>query len=89
MISPLLTSHLSIHTTPLYISDNMVRESPSMRIIDPRFRTFANVQNPLLAAANANRNPNDEDTLSDYVPESRDISVSRAVRHASHIYLAI
>jgi hypothetical protein len=84
-----LTSHLSILTTPLYISDNMVRESLSMRIIDPRFRTFANVQNPLLAAANANRNPNDEDTLSDYVPESRDISVSRAVRQASHIYLVI
>lgn len=42
-------------------------------------------QNPLLAAANANRNPptgstnGDEDTLSDYVPDSRDLSVSRAV----------
>ena len=52
-------------------------------------KTNTDIQNPLLAAANANRNPNDDDTLSDYVPESRDISVSRAVRFASglsHVY---
>lgn len=40
----------------------------------------SDIQNPLLAAANANRNPNGEDdALSDYVPDSRDLSVSRAV----------
>ena len=58
----------------------MVRESPLIRRRDFRVKNPAYVQNPLLAAANANRNPNDDDTLSDYVPESRDISVSRAVR---------
>jgi len=39
------------------------------------------LQNPLLAASNAATNGNgvDDDKLSDYVPESRDLSVSRAV----------
>lgn len=41
------------------------------------------VQNPLLAASNAHGHPNnngsDDDKLSDYVPGSRDLSVSRAV----------
>ena len=38
-------------------------------------------QNPLLAASNAVTNGSgaDDDKLSDYVPESRDLSVSRAV----------
>lgn len=67
----------------------MVRESPLMIRRDFRVRNPANVQNPLLAAANANRNPNDDDTLSDYVPESRDISVSRAVRQTSQICVVI
>lgn len=56
------------------VRDYAHRGSKITRVRDP-----ADVQNPLLAAANANRNPNDDDTLSDYVPESRDISVSRAV----------
>jgi len=38
-------------------------------------------QNPLLAAANAANNGTgaDDDKLSDYVPDSRDLSMSRAV----------
>lgn len=37
------------------------------------------LQNPLLAAANASSNNADDDKLSDYIPDSRDLSMSRAV----------
>lgn len=47
-------------------------------------------QNPLLAASNANgRNDVDEDKLSDYVPNSRDISVSRAVSEGDHLVFCV
>jgi hypothetical protein len=72
--------------SPLYIPGNMVSVSPLQS--GPNMiasESSADPQNPLLAAANANRNPNDDDTLSDYVPESRDMSVSRAVSWSSSL----
>jgi len=60
-------------------------------------KTPADPQNPLLAASNATNPPhaasasgsnNDDDKLSDYVPDSRDLSVSRAVSWCPAHHLA-
>lgn len=62
--------------SPLYSEAEYSRSGPEFML---------NAQNPLLAAANAGRAPptgsttGEDDTLSDYVPDSRDLSVSRAV----------
>lgn len=46
------------------------------------------LQNPLLAAANASSNNADDDKLSDYIPDSRDLSMSRAVSISERVLVA-
>ena len=54
-----------------------------------RGRAATDGQNPLLAASNALSAPAvDDDKLSDYVPNSRDISVSRAVSRFTSMWTA-